>query len=151
MTTAQRQSNSIEFIVKPREDLYLEGSVRTLPRVSKGKWTYYCFILFYLITTLNSFLGEPYPCQMQKNQTFSCLFRHYAKHNGLKKEGRVRFKYDKSKKQLILIFSNVYDYLITSLCCRFGVLFRRWTAFWANAWNCASYASRLVLLVLNYR
>lgn len=31
--------------------------------------------------------GEPYPCQMQKNQTFSCLFRHYAKHNGLKKEG----------------------------------------------------------------
>lgn len=24
---------------------------------------------------------------MQKNQNFSCLFRHYAKHNGLKKEG----------------------------------------------------------------
>ena len=33
--------------------------------------------------------GEPYPCQMQKNQTFSCLFRHYAKHNGLKKEGKT--------------------------------------------------------------
>ena len=26
---------------------------------------------------------------MQKNQTFSCLFRHYAKHNGLRKEDLV--------------------------------------------------------------
>jgi hypothetical protein len=24
---------------------------------------------------------------MQKTQNFSCLFRHYAKHNGLSKEG----------------------------------------------------------------
>ena len=24
---------------------------------------------------------------MQKTQNFSCLFRHYAKHNGLRKEG----------------------------------------------------------------
>ena len=59
---------SVEFIVKPREDLYLEGSLRKLPRVMKG---------------------EPYPCQMQKAQTFSCLFRHYAKHNGLRKEDLV--------------------------------------------------------------
>ena len=26
---------------------------------------------------------------MQKNQNFSCLFRHYAKHNGLRKEDLV--------------------------------------------------------------
>ena len=64
--SASRSQTSIEFVVKPREDLYLEGSIRVLPRVQKG---------------------EGYPCQMQKNQTFSCLFRHYAKHNGLKKEG----------------------------------------------------------------
>lgn len=59
---------SIEFIVKPKEDLYLEGSLRRLPRVTRG---------------------EPYPCQMQKTQNFSCLFRHYAKHNGLRKEDLV--------------------------------------------------------------
>jgi hypothetical protein len=34
-------------------------------------------------------VGEAYPCQMQKNQNFSCLFRHYAKHNGLKKEDLI--------------------------------------------------------------
>ncbi len=34
-------------------------------------------------------LGEMYPCQMQKTQTFSCLFRHYAKHNGLDKDTLV--------------------------------------------------------------
>jgi len=28
---------------------------------------------------------------MQKNQNFSCLFRHYAKHNGLRKEDLVFF------------------------------------------------------------
>jgi RNA:NAD 2'-phosphotransferase (TPT1/KptA family) len=26
---------------------------------------------------------------MQKNQAFSCLFRHYAKHNGLRREDLV--------------------------------------------------------------
>ena len=36
MATQSRQTTSIEFIVKPKEDLYLEGSLRTLPRVSKG-------------------------------------------------------------------------------------------------------------------
>lgn len=44
------------------------GGVRTIPRV---------------------LAGEGYPCQMQKNQTFSCLFRHYAKHNGLRKDDLV--------------------------------------------------------------
>lgn len=63
---ANNRTPSVEFIVKPREDLYLEGSLRKLPRVLKN---------------------EPYPCQMQKAQSFSCLFRHYAKHNGLRKEG----------------------------------------------------------------
>jgi speckle-type POZ protein len=65
---AARTNLSVEFIVKPKEDLYLGGSLRKLPRVSKG---------------------EPYPCQMQKNQNFSCLFRHYAKHNGLRKEDLI--------------------------------------------------------------
>ena len=36
----------------------ITGGIRTIPRVTAG---------------------EGYPCQMQKNQTFSCLFRHYAK------------------------------------------------------------------------
>lgn len=71
--TAARQSPSIEFIVKPREDLYLQSTLRKLLRVHKG---------------------EPYPCQMQKNQTFSCLFRHYAKHNGLRKEDLVFYFVD---------------------------------------------------------
>jgi len=69
---AQPQQNraavNIEFIVKPKDDLFLEGSLRRLPRVSKG---------------------DAYPCQMQKQQTFACLFRHYAKHNGLRKEDLV--------------------------------------------------------------
>lgn len=62
------RGGSVEFIVKPKEDLFLEGTLRKLPRVIKG---------------------EPYPCQMQKSQAFSCLFRHYAKHNGLRKEDLV--------------------------------------------------------------
>jgi len=45
---------------------------------------------FVFILVLNLFftiddvvlVGTSYPCQMQKTQTFSCLFRHYAKHNG---------------------------------------------------------------------
>ena len=55
-------------MVKPRENLSLVGPKRTIPRVTAN---------------------EPYPCQMQKNQAFSCLFRHYAKHNGLRKEDLV--------------------------------------------------------------
>lgn len=65
---ANAARTSVEFVVKPKEDLYLDGSLRRLPRVTKG---------------------EPYPCQMQKNQNFSCLFRHYAKHNGLRKEDLI--------------------------------------------------------------
>lgn len=66
MATPNR--TSIEFVVKPKQDLYLDGTLRKLPRVTQG---------------------EAYPCQMQKNQNFSCLFRHYAKHNGLRKEGNT--------------------------------------------------------------
>ena len=61
----QRNNTAIEFVVKCREDLLLKGESRTISRVKRG---------------------ESYPCQMQKNQAFSCLFRHYAKHNGLRKE-----------------------------------------------------------------
>lgn len=64
-TTAR---TSIEFIVRPKQDLHLEGTLRRIPRVIKG---------------------EAYPCQMQKTQNFSCLFRHYAKHNGLRKEDLI--------------------------------------------------------------
>jgi hypothetical protein len=32
---------------------------------------------------------------MQKNQSFSCLFRHYAKHNGLRKEGALLSPYSR--------------------------------------------------------
>ena len=70
---AATRAASIEFIVTPREDLFLGGGERTLCRVKKG---------------------EQYPCQMQKNQNFSCLFRHYAKHNGLKKEDLVFYFVD---------------------------------------------------------
>jgi hypothetical protein len=33
---ANRANPSIEFIVKPKDDLFLHGLERTLPRVSKG-------------------------------------------------------------------------------------------------------------------
>jgi hypothetical protein len=90
---------SIEFIVKPKQDLYLEGSLRRLPRVGKGSFVYLNFDaaldrqLFIRntnwVVNLVMLTGEAYPCQMQKNQTFSCLFRHYAKHNGLCKDGKL--------------------------------------------------------------
>lgn len=35
MATANR--TSIEFVVRPKEDLYLDGTLRRLPRVTKGK------------------------------------------------------------------------------------------------------------------
>lgn len=81
-----RNNLSIEFIIKPREDLYLEGGIRRIPRVQQGITKIYLLVSLNMVTIL-SLLGTPYPCQMQKNQNFSCLFRHYAKHNGLKKEG----------------------------------------------------------------
>ena len=71
-----RNQQSIEFVVKPLEDLYLEGKDNTIMRVHKD---------------------QPYPCQMQKTQQFSCLFRHYAKHNGLKKEELMFYFVDELK------------------------------------------------------
>ena len=35
---------AIEFIVKPKDDLFLEGTLRTLPRVSKGELIGPCLI-----------------------------------------------------------------------------------------------------------
>lgn len=67
---------NIEFVVKPRESLFLEGSIRSLPRVTRD---------------------DAYPCQMHKQQAFSCLFRHYAKHNGLKKDDLVFYFVDELK------------------------------------------------------
>ena len=68
---ARNNSNNygtIEFIVKSKEELFIVGNLRTISRVQKG---------------------ESYPCQMQRNQSFSCLFRHYAKHNGLNKDDLI--------------------------------------------------------------
>lgn len=73
---APRVNPSIEFVVKPSEDLSLKGDHKTIPRVQKGK---------------------DYPCQMQKGQAFSCLFKHYAKHNGLKKDDLVFYFTDELK------------------------------------------------------
>ncbi|CAN0479808.1 unnamed protein product, partial [Scytosiphon promiscuus] len=50
---------------QPAEDLILEGSERSVIRVRAG---------------------TPYSCLMLKNQRFSSLFRHYAKHHGLRKD-----------------------------------------------------------------
>mmetsp|Transcript_2667 Transcript_2667/g.3645 ORF Transcript_2667/g.3645 Transcript_2667/m.3645 type:complete len:349 (-) Transcript_2667:230-1276(-) len=55
----------VEFVVKAAEDLILEGKERSLVRVRAG---------------------TPYSCLMLKQQRFSSLFRHYAKHHGLRKE-----------------------------------------------------------------
>jgi len=46
---ATNSNNSIEFIVKPTEDLYLEGDLKRICRVSEG---------------------HEYPCQMLKDQSF---------------------------------------------------------------------------------
>ena len=45
------RNTSIEFIVKPKQDLYLEGSLRKLPRVTKGinlSCLYNCVLIFLL-------------------------------------------------------------------------------------------------------
>eukprot|EP00953_Heterococcus_sp_UTEX-ZZ885_P039908 20421-Heterococcus_DN1.PRE.3 len=60
----------VEFVVKAAEDLILEGKERSLVRVRAG---------------------TPYSCLMLKNQRFSSLFRHYAKHHGLRKEDLAYF------------------------------------------------------------
>uniref|UniRef100_A0A6U4KVI1 BTB domain-containing protein n=1 Tax=Phaeomonas parva TaxID=124430 RepID=A0A6U4KVI1_9STRA len=64
------QEPSVEFIVKADEDLYLEGSQRTIPRVRAG---------------------NQYSCLMKVQQTFNSLFRHYAKHHGLRKDDLVYY------------------------------------------------------------
>jgi|LauGreSuBDMM15SN_2_FD.fasta_scaffold3364353_1 hypothetical protein len=46
---ATAANNSIEFIVKPTEDLYLEGDLKRICRVHEG---------------------QEYPCQMLKDQSF---------------------------------------------------------------------------------
>ena len=46
---ATASNNSIEFIVKPTEDLYLEGDLKSIRRVPEG---------------------QEYPCQMLKDQSF---------------------------------------------------------------------------------
>jgi len=62
---SDRSSEQVEFTVKPEEDLILEGTERTITRVHAG---------------------TPYSCLMLKTQRFSSLFRHYAKHHGLRKD-----------------------------------------------------------------
>mmetsp|Transcript_7998 Transcript_7998/g.10633 ORF Transcript_7998/g.10633 Transcript_7998/m.10633 type:complete len:320 (+) Transcript_7998:57-1016(+) len=64
-TPNRRQEENVEFTVKAYEDLVLEGSERSIIRVRAN---------------------APYSCLMLKNQRFSSLFRHYAKHHGLRKE-----------------------------------------------------------------
>ena len=58
--------NSVAFTIRARENLLLEGQCKAIRRVAAN---------------------NVYPCEMQKTQKFACLFRHYAKHKGLKKEG----------------------------------------------------------------
>lgn len=55
----------VEFSVRAAEDLYLEGSLKTIRRVSAD---------------------TNYSCLMLKTQRFSSLFRHYAKYHGLRKD-----------------------------------------------------------------
>lgn len=85
MAASVRPNSTIEFVVVPQDDLFLEGGIRKLYRVTKG-YSFY-FLIECILTAESS--GTPYPCQMQKNQSFSCLFRHYAKHNGLRKEDLI--------------------------------------------------------------
>lgn len=46
---AQAQRQSIEFVVKPTEELYLEGGLRRLPRVHNGYLFLVSFKRFLLI------------------------------------------------------------------------------------------------------
>lgn len=65
LNRTDRSQDQVEFTVKPEEDLILDGTERTITRVQAG---------------------TPYSCLMLKTQRFSSLFRHYAKHHGLRKE-----------------------------------------------------------------
>lgn len=55
----------VEFSVKAEEDLFLQGSEKTIKRVTAE---------------------TNYSCLMLKSQRFSSLFRHYAKYHGLRKD-----------------------------------------------------------------
>jgi hypothetical protein len=55
----------VEFSVRALEDLYLEGNLKTIRRVTAD---------------------TNYSCLMLKTQRFSSLFRHYAKYHGLRKD-----------------------------------------------------------------
>ena len=56
------KKENVEFVVKAAEDLVLVGDVCSVMRVPEG---------------------DQYSCLMMKNQRFTSLFRHYAKHHGL--------------------------------------------------------------------
>lgn len=77
--------------MKPEEDLILEGSERTIIRVQAGTLIFDAEIVTIVFTFLLTLpvgwwlSGTAYSCLMLKTQRFSSLFRHYAKHHGLKK------------------------------------------------------------------
>jgi len=49
---------------------------------------------------------------MQKTQNFSCLFRHYAKHNGLRKEGReIRIKLEVNLSLIPFLLDLVFSFV----------------------------------------
>lgn len=76
------RSTSVEFVVIPQDDLYLEGNIKSIFILSKD--IYICIYTGEVRKLFRVPKGTPYPCQMQKSQNFGCLFRHYAKHNGLR-------------------------------------------------------------------
>lgn len=62
---ANNHQDFIEFVCKPAEDLWLGSDERRAVRI---------------------IAGTEYRCSMLRDQHFSSLFRHYAKHNGVDKE-----------------------------------------------------------------
>ena len=75
--------SSIEFTIVPSEDLYLSNGIKSIKRVEKGRGLN---LGRNELTKRSVFVGDLYPCQMQKSQNFSSLFRHYSKHTGLDKD-----------------------------------------------------------------
>ena len=65
MANMSHHSNSVQFVIKAKENLFLGGTLRKICRVK---------------------IDEEYQCQMNKAQSFDSLFRHYAKRKGLRKE-----------------------------------------------------------------
>jgi hypothetical protein len=52
---------------------------------------------------------------MQKTQTFSCLFRHYAKHNGLRKEGWRLCAWSSAELNLMTFCTDLAFYFVNEL------------------------------------